>query len=234
MELVAFVCVVGTIAAILLPSLARSRESARRSSCQNNLKQMGLVLKMYANENAGVYPPMVPVNGVWTLDLRAVYPEYLTDPAVLFCPTSAESSGLPALMDALKRKPPDWERAQRLVGRQYVYLGWAFRDEQDFEGVLTGPPSTPCTDLKVGERTVYWLRDGVEKQLVEDKANAAETATQRSLIPVMCDNPACSPHKPGGVNVLYLDGHVEFLRLGSKFPALPSVARQFGGLPPEK
>ena len=44
--------IIGILAAILLPALARARESARRSSCQNNLKQMGIVCKMYSNEAA--------------------------------------------------------------------------------------------------------------------------------------------------------------------------------------
>ena len=69
---------------------------------------------------------------------------------------------------------------------------------------------------------------------MEDKNNPAEAAKEQSLIPVMCDNPSTSPHTPKGINVLYLDGHVEFLRMGSLFPALPSVEKQFGGLPSEK
>jgi len=97
-ELLVVIAIIGILAAILLPALARAREAARRASCANNLKQWGLVFKMYAGESKGLYPGHQNwrINGIgWILGLPGddIYPDYWTDPNIMICPSDNRANG---------------------------------------------------------------------------------------------------------------------------------------------
>ncbi len=82
-ELLVVVAIIGILAAILLPALSKARESARKTQCTSNLKQIGLGLIMYANDNDEAFPtgtdPMT--------DLNLLYPDYISERKSFRCPS---------------------------------------------------------------------------------------------------------------------------------------------------
>ncbi len=65
-ELLVVIAIIAILASILFPVFARARENARRSSCMSNLKQIGLGVMQYVQDNDERYPlSSVPREGPW-------------------------------------------------------------------------------------------------------------------------------------------------------------------------
>ena len=142
--------IIGLLAALLLPALSRAREAARRSSCANNVRQMGMALKMYAGESQGShYPPManyygtqvncndpsypaVSVGGrsAFFWNPEAMYPEYLPDLAAIVCPSDPEWSTVdlvsPVTGNIDLHRRCQAIRGWSLLDESYNYLGHVY------------------------------------------------------------------------------------------------------------
>jgi prepilin-type N-terminal cleavage/methylation domain-containing protein/prepilin-type processing-associated H-X9-DG protein len=71
-ELLVVIAIIAVLAALLLPALARAKESARRAACASNLRQLRLATGVYLAENAGQFPPRRPGDR-WPAQLHSHY-----------------------------------------------------------------------------------------------------------------------------------------------------------------
>jgi len=79
-ELLVVIAIIGILIGFLAPGAMRLREKARRSKCQNNLKQIFYAISSYRDDHTEQYPK----------SLDELYDGYIDDLAVFKCPTSAK------------------------------------------------------------------------------------------------------------------------------------------------
>src|SRR5256885_9812348 len=88
-ELLVVIAIIAILAGLILPVLARARESARRTSCASNLNQMAKAMFMYSDvPSNGVFPALSAGDQTGDKNLILLYNKYVADPKVFSCPSN--------------------------------------------------------------------------------------------------------------------------------------------------
>jgi prepilin-type N-terminal cleavage/methylation domain-containing protein/prepilin-type processing-associated H-X9-DG protein len=205
-ELLCVIGMIGIMAAILLPALARARETARRASCLNNLSELGMSLRMYADESNGRLPWSGGKNSAECL--LPLMGEYFLEPMLFVCPSDPEkilfgqrSSAKGQASDG----PPVIFPTEADVNGQL-----SCRASYDYFGAYTHAPITmPPPEEGFPRIPVMWD------------------------LTTMSGDSNFFNHVPGGGNVLWLDGSVDFKKWPWPSRGLPLIPDGIGFDKPE-
>jgi prepilin-type N-terminal cleavage/methylation domain-containing protein len=128
-ETLVVTAIIGVLAGLLFPTFAKARDGAKRASCMNQLRQLGMAMQMYTADHGELAP--------W---LSAVCPTYCPDASVFVCPSdpAAGRHDASAYMEGATRLPsgvsytylPNWKYAWELGwwGRPPHYGRGKWRD----------------------------------------------------------------------------------------------------------
>lgn len=237
MQVTVPVFIVAIITIILLPTISRSLEASRLAAASQNLQEIGKALLDYSAQSEGNrLPPMVTdVPGAWVPDLRLLYPRFIKDPALLVRPSLNDPALVQAMQAALTANPPDYNTAHALLARSYVYTGYVLLDAPAvvaFKAAMAAQPAPDVdSDIDTADKMLRRLKRDVEYFFVANRSDPQAAANTRAAIPIMFETVVSNVfgRDPDGANVLYLDGHVDYVRFGSQFPVTEEMREVLGG-----
>lgn len=85
-ELLVVIAIIAILAAILFPVFAKAREKARQTSCESNMRQLGLGFMQYVEDNNEQFPNSINYGSGWA---GHIYP-YVKSTGVFSCPDDAD------------------------------------------------------------------------------------------------------------------------------------------------
>jgi prepilin-type N-terminal cleavage/methylation domain-containing protein/prepilin-type processing-associated H-X9-DG protein len=216
-ELLVVIAIIAILAGMLLPALARAREEARKANCKENCAQVGKAIFAYTQNNSEYYPfswdecdkwlpteardfnnydpeDLDPDSYVVRADVSIanLYPQYLNAASVFRCPSTEDYP--------------------------WISINIPWKDKAQITTI--GDDGQPIlADIDEGERFEWSNRNYTLKKSsygydarVFPSANSGHPLFGDMDGSYAANNDASMANHDGGQNVLYVDGHVEWVQ----------------------
>lgn len=224
-ELLVVIAIIGLLTAVLVPALNRVREQAKKVTCSNNLKQIGLSLHLYGSENDNHLPLNEQGDRLW--DISYTTSDYIIatggDKHTFYCPSEVTKTADMAILWQFSQKPPlgapPGLLSEPTVGRNEYFRATSYFWMID---TINGRSYQPQ-----GSGNKFWVktitpRHPSSTELITDATlstgpdpeKASFTKVQGGLWHhwKMYDrtNHLIGGSKPTGGNIVFIDGHNEW------------------------
>lgn len=195
-ELLVVIAIIAILAAILFPVFARARENARRSSCQSNVKQIGLGFMQYVQDYDEKFPPQFTYVGADTTrnineSWNSLLQPYLKSTQIFNCPSRSAAD---------------------------IAVSYNYNDAVGHVNWAT--ETSPISAAAIKSSSTLWLTSewGSPVYGSQSRFGAAYPPSYTFTGTDLLTSPNTTLHL-GGVNIGYADGHVKW----SKAENLPAI-----------